>query len=368
VTSTVHPFGGGSRYPWDRAEARALHDELAGSITNANQIDILVKKAAPQIPALNLGWPPAQLWSQALEDTALADRLLALCRTLVDDSGKVAVARAAQAVLDARPAVERRVGSDGRLVLGREELRTVLDQLAADGAPVKVVLVRGQPKTGKTWSKILFERAARDRGAEVVYLRGLTTPTVRNVVQKLFEVAGAPDQVPHTDTTDSAWFQSVSYRLPAVVRDRGKPLWIAVDDLGPGEDGKTPLIDEQIRLFFDTVALSLEDPWTSRWLRLLLIHYPENDTPTRWPEEVWQLDKPGELTEQDVALAIQEWSSDHQVTLLPTQVTASARAVVTRAEAPLAADDVRARHPRVRRIHDECVVELANLASGTSGG
>jgi len=362
----THPFQGGIPYPWDRPEAKALHEALSQAVREPGRIDMMARAAAPAVPALNLGWSPGRLWQQALEDICLGDRLLVLCENLAAEQGLVAVARAARVVLDARPAVERRLGVDERLVVDRETFGTHLAELSLDGAMVKVLLVRGQPRTGKTWSRHLFERAARDRGADVVYLRGLIVPTVRDVVQKLFEVLDAPDNIPPSDTTDAAWFRLVCYRLPAVAARRRRPLWIAMDDLGLGPDGVTPLIDSDIRAFFDQLALTLEDPSTNRWIRLLLIHYPDVDVPTRWSEDVWKEDRtrPEDVTAEHVAEVLREWREDHGLTLLDDQITARARAVIDRADAPLPPHDARARQPRLRRIHDEVRAELASLAGG----
>ena len=136
----------------------------------------------------------------------------------------------AQAMLDARPAVERRMAGE-RLVVDREALpQAPRSSSPSDGAPIKVLLVRGGPRTGKTWSRHLFERAARDRGADVVYLRGAMVPTVEAVVEKLFEVRalrlGSPRAtprrrlVPHGLLPPARPWPSAG---PAAVDRRGRP-------------------------------------------------------------------------------------------------------------------------------------------------
>ena len=110
--ASPHPFQGGIPYPWDRPVAQALYEALSRDLTLPGQIDILARTYAPAAPALNLNQSPAELWRLALTSIALADRLLALCEYLVGQAALVAVAAAAQAVLDARAAVERRLGPD----------------------------------------------------------------------------------------------------------------------------------------------------------------------------------------------------------------------------------------------------------------
>jgi hypothetical protein len=361
----LHPFAGGLPYPWERPEAIALYDALSRDVTTNNEIVMLVQAAAPGAPALNLGQPPGAIWREALVTVSLAGGLLDLCRRLADDGGRVALARAAQAMLDAKPAVRRRMGEGGRLVVDRDQLRGYVEELALEGSLVKVLLVRGDPRSGKSWSRLLFERAARDRGAEVVYLRRGMAPTVGLAVRKLFAVLGVPEPVAEGDTTDGAWFQEVCIQLLLAARSQQRRLWIAVDDLGYGPDGAS-LMDDDIRAFFQQLALNLEDPATHQWFRLLLINYPDGEVPTGWDDNVWKEDRtrPAEITADHVAEVLREWLADHGLTLLDDHLVARAEAVVARADEPVPAGDPRELHPRVRRIHDEVKIELAELAKG----
>jgi hypothetical protein len=339
LTETVglHPFAGGMPYPWERPEAMALYDALSDAVRTTNEIDMLVRAAAPGAPPLNLGQPPGAIWRDALAEIALAGGLLDLCRRLAGD-GRVAVAQAAQAMVDAKSAVRRRLGGGGQLVVDREELRGYVEELTLEESLVKVLLVRGEPRSGKSWSRLLFERAARDRGAEVVYLRRGMAPTVGLAVRKLFAILGVPEPVAEANTTDGAWFQEVCNQLLLAARAQERRLWIAVDDLGHGPDGAS-LMDDDIRAFFQQLALNLEDPATHRWFRLLLINYPDGEVPTGW-------------------------DADRGLTLLDDHLEARAAAVIARADAPVPAGDPREVHPRVRRIHDEVKGELAALGKG----
>jgi hypothetical protein len=360
----LHPFQGGIPYPWNRPEARALYDLLSRDITTPGQIILLMQSHASNPPALNPMLSPAELWRQALDTVSLADGLLNLCRQLAGDDSLVAVSRAARAMLEARPAVQRRVGRDRRLVVGRNDLRSYLAELSTEGSTVKVLLVRGDPQTGKSWSRHLFERAAEDRGADVVYLDSGIVATVREVVDKLFTTLQAWDKVPPTDTTDFAWFRTVCNRMPALAELRSRSLWIAVDNLGTGPDGVTPLMDMEILQFFQQFVRHFSDPSTRRWFRLLLIHYPDDDVPTRWDQDVWKEDhtRPEAVTNEDVAEVLREWGSDHDRTLLDDEIDRASKEVIARADAVLPAENPRSSLPRLRRIHDEVGDELARLA------
>jgi hypothetical protein len=189
--------------------------------------------------------------------------------------------------------------------------------------------------------------------------------TVRGAVEYLFERLGAPDQVPQTDTTDGAWFEKVCMRLPSVAELRQRRLWIAVDDLGYGPDGAS-LMDDDIRTFFQELALYLADPATHEWFRLLLINYPDGEVPTGWDDNVWKEDRtlPSAITAGHVAEVMREWLADRDLTLLDDQIATRSAAVIARADAPVPAGDPREKQPRVRRIHDEIKVELTELAQG----
>lgn len=365
MTSPVqHPFEGGIPYPWDRPEARELHRLLSRDVTVPGQIDLFLRSYAPGAPALNTAQAPPELWRIVLDAVSLADGLLELCTELANNKHLVAVSVAARTMLDAKPAVHRLLGGDSRLVLDRSPFREYLADLGTDSAVVKVLLVRGQPHTGKTWSKYLFERAARDRGADPLYLDSGIVATVGEVVDKLFSKVNALDQVPPGDTTETAWYRLVCNRLPGHVERRGRPLWIAVDDLGPGPDQITPLMDRDILRFFQQFVLHLADPSTHRWFRLLLIHYPDEEVPTKWEQDVWREDRTraDTVTATEVAEVLLEWADDHGRNLVEDQLKTAAADVIARAEAPLPAGDPRAKHPRLRRIHDEVKLELAGLA------
>jgi hypothetical protein len=367
LSTTAHPFGGGIPYPWDRAEAQALFDALSRDVTDPGEIDQAARTFAPQAARLNLQLAVAELWRTTLLDISLADQLVQFCTRLAEDESRLLLSRAARAVLDARPAVERRLGRNGRLVVDREELRAYLSELALEDSPVKVVLVRGRPHTGKSWSRHLFEQAARDRGAKPVYLRAGMVATVKQVLIKIYSELGAAQRLPDVDTTLAAGYQDICLLLPGVAEQAGRPMWIAMDDLGPDADGQ-PQLDPEIRKFFDQFALTLEDPSASRWFRLLLIHYPDGqEVPARWGDDVWKEDRtrPEVVTEAHVAEVLLEWGAERDQRQHEDEIVAVSQQVISRADAALAPEDPRSQHPRLRRIHDELQAELDRLGGAS---
>lgn len=356
----IHPFDGPISYPWERSETSALFDVLVRDVAEKPRIDMLFKAAAPGLAPLDLDRPSVEIWKDALEFVATAGSLLRLCRDLAALPGLPRVTAAARTVLDARPAVERRIAGNGRLILDRSPLRGLLAQLAAEDGPMKVVLVRGDPKTGKTWGRHLFEQMARDRGADVTYIYSGTVATAAMVIDKLFTALQAPDLMPEQDSSEPAWYQQVCNRLAAAADRRGKPLWIAVDDLGVGPDRVTPLMAPEIRSFFDQFVRHMLDPAVNRWFRLMLINYPDGREPTQWESEVWAEDRTdGDLRAEHVVELLREWAADHNKQLVEDELLAHSAQVIALADAPGAGTaDV----CRLRRIHDTLKKTIDDLA------
>jgi hypothetical protein len=190
--------------------------------------------------------------------------------------------------------------------------------------------------------------------------------TVKQVILKIYSELGAAQQLPDVDTTLAAGYQDICLLLPGLAERAGRPLWVAMDDLGPDADGQ-PQLDSEIRKFFDQFALTLEDPSASRWFRLLLIHYPDDlEVPAKWGDDVWKEDRtwPERVSDVHVADVLREWRTEHDRTLLDDEITALAQQVVARADAALPEQDPRSGQPRLRRIHDEVRAELTRLAGG----
>ena len=175
----------------------------------------------------------------------------------------------------------------------------------------KVVLVRGQVWGDNTDLPYLFQRAARGSGVEAVYFNAGVVASVDDVVQRLFTFLGGDvADIPHRDTTFHNWSTAVSVGLLRLVQEHHKHVWIAVDDLGLDPDG-TPLIDEQIRMFFEQFGLHLDRP-AGGTIRLMLIGYPDRPVPTRWPRDLWREDRFDVTSDgkADVAGLIRRWVTD----------------------------------------------------------
>jgi hypothetical protein len=337
------------RYRWDRPEAQQLHIALYQSVQNTDDIDLLYKSISPDLPPLALdGQSPKIIWKRALENIAV----LGLLRQFVA-LPQVQAMPPTRAAADAMQEAEIEIGTqanyhDGAIVLDRMRLDQLLQDLGPDLSPTKVILVRGAPESGKTHSRHRFERMARQWGADTVYLNDGTVATVDEVVTKLFVVFNATREVPPRDnSTMDAWFRSVCFKLQELAATRGRPVWIAVDDLGVGTDG-TPLLDREIRRFFEQFVLNLVDSSFNAWFRLMLIHYPEGPVPTKWEQDLWHEERTDEADVglEHVADHIRSWSAARGRKVLEPEVLELAGQVVAAAEAQSAGNGCRLRHIR----------------------
>jgi hypothetical protein len=253
-------------------------------------------------------------------------------------------------VFEARAATELTVlpgtGAPGLLMLDRTRLRQHLQRLAPAAAPLKVVIVRGEPKSGKSYSTHLFEAAAREAGAKSVYLADGLVATVEDVLQELFGAYGAEDEIPPRESTDNAEYQVYWRRLRAVAERRGCALWIVVD-LGVAEDG-TAAMSGAIRELFGQLGLSLSSGVYKDWFRLMLIDYPGAGKPDKWRTEVWAEDRTAraDVTVEHVVEHLQTWWTGLGLVVVQEQVERYAAELVAQADGAPPAD----RLPRLREL------------------
>ena len=117
----------------------------------------------------------------------------------------------------------------GVLVVDRASLRSQISLLLAKDSIVTVLLVRGAPKSGKTWGKWLFEAAGKEAGAKPIYVGQGIVFTLEDVIRELFApVGGIPTQlaemlanVQSKPTTPDAWFRLIC-NLLLEAREQGE--------------------------------------------------------------------------------------------------------------------------------------------------
>lgn len=159
-----NPFFGGGRYPWGREDAVAFHRALSQAIPSTAAIAALYEQAGGDIALLDQGGAPADVWRRVLDGLGAGAKLRRLCELLGNDQRVAAARETIRAVLEAKSDVDLLIVDDDVLLLDRANLRTRLGQLESADSPVRVLVIRGQTKTGKSRGRYLFQRAAKQRG------------------------------------------------------------------------------------------------------------------------------------------------------------------------------------------------------------
>jgi hypothetical protein len=352
-----HPFFDRARYPWDRDDAFLLYRTLVDAISVTAQIVLLYERTAA-LPPLNVNQSPDLVWKEALDKLTANGALQKFVSALVEHRSPF-VSSAAKAVRDAAEA-EEAVLEDEVILLDRDDLRGRLDLLRPDTGRTRVVLVRGEPQSGKTWGTYLFEKAANEAGVDAVIPQGLVS--VDDALVWLFGELGALDRIPpRNDSTTHAWYLVICHELRRLAEERQHPLWIAVDNLGVDEDG-APLIDPEIRAFFNQLALTLASPSFRRWFRLMLINYPDIPVPTTWNRDLWREDRTSaaDVKVEHIEEWLKDWATRNGRQLLDDELGPLAKDVIARADAPR--DDPADVRCRLQRIHDVVTSTVADLA------
>ncbi|MEV4513308.1 hypothetical protein AB0K00_30565 [Dactylosporangium sp. NPDC049525] len=357
----THPFFDTDGYPWHRTEAVAFHRLLYRRFDKFADIQLVYKRISADLPPLDSG-PSDHVWHAALEQCAKRRLLRTLHQQLLDN-GDFGQNKDALAVLDAvrvsRAAVDLAVlpSVPGLVMLDRAQLRRYIRRLAPASNPLKVLLVRGEAQSGKSHGRHLFESAARDAGAKSVYLCDGLVATVEDVLVELFGAYSATAEIPAPESTDHGWYKAACGKLREIAERNGCALWIAVDDLGVAEDG-APLLDPQIRAFFEQFALHLVSGVYKDWFRLMLIDYPEGAVPSRWRNDLWAEDRTSraDITVEHVVELLTSWSAQRGKVVVEETVADVAAGILAAVDGP---DGARAAGTgRLPQLHDLLVASL----------
>ncbi len=325
-------------------------------INSAQEIDITYKACAPALTQLFLGQSAENIWKEALEKLSSRHLLKTLCDNLMQVNPTPFLKAALQKVNDAGLVGEPGAIVDTIIMLDRTTLSEKLELLGTDSNTVKVLLVRGEPKTGKSYCRHLFEGMAREKNAQPVYMFSPIVVTLKDVLSELLIAVGDTpailDQIPLS--TDPAWYSTICRRLQEFAGKNKKYLWIAMDDLGIGPaPEKAPLLPKEIRLFFDQFVLHMANPIFSKYFRLMLIHYPDEKLPTKWKRETWNEERINEFDVNKTHLEemIQNWCMKNGRQIQQDALVKKAEKIIADAEAPIPANDNDQPLSRIERIH-----------------
>lgn len=336
----LHPFFNAPEYPLHRPDAAELLRCLTHACPEVARIELFYRQSQANLPALTTHQAAPQLvWSEALRHLTTHGALRAFCAVMRREYAQGRLAEQLDAVLEAQaePAEVAVPDPVGILVLDRLELRTYLAELVLPGGQLKVILITGETRSGKSHSRHLFTHLAERHHATSLYLQAGMVATVDEVVQYLYSALGVCGGYPTqatSYTTEEAWYRAVCIDLMGHATERQRRLWIAVDDLGVDADG-VPLMDQRIRDFFNHFVLHMTNPAFQQVFRLMLIDYPPGETPARWEGCVWRADQltVAGITGQHVEQCLGAWARQRERTIFDQQIKELAASVMQEAQA-----------------------------------
>lgn len=364
----AHPFFDELQFPAYREEAKQLHVVLCIIYNTTAAANNIYMQCGPNLPGLTLA-NIQNTWHEALRNLAAASYLKTLCDNVkIGFPNNARVLEVINAIEVARPITAITIVDNGTLILDRQPVRNGIDKIASATAPAKVLLVRGDSKSGKSHVQTLFDLKARANGAESVYLFAENIPTLQKVVDQLFSLFGALQAPVVTDanTTDPAWNLDVCIKLQALAKAQEKTYWVAVDDLG--EKDNAFLLPQTVRDFFDQLALQVKNPVFGNKFKLLYIHFPKK-VPSKWTRAMYEPTeelKESDIKREDIEDALREWRDKSRKTLSDDKLTTAATKVLADAEqqyadAKAAAPDPNDVPSRLEFIHYRLLDEFATL-------
>lgn len=344
-----HPVFENLRYNFALQEALDFYNVLCEAYTNAGAIDTIYKTAGGVPGTLSVGLSPILMWKEVLQNLAAIKGIRKLCNDLKGN--------AVQEVLDAITTLEKvPSATDPKkvdpklLVLDRGNLRSQIDLLADEADPLKVVLIKGDPKTGKSYSRHLFQAMAKQLGAETVFFNSVNAVVIDLVFRALAKkIDGSvtidiDNQKPNS--TPDAVYSDFCYQLLEAARKHDKKLWIAVDDLGTIADNKNSVIKD----FFTQFVSQMSDQDFRDHFRLMLINYPTDKIPPGWFAEHFTLDTTQDITTTHICDAIRNWYTANNLKPLEDWLSKEAQKILDDATAEPQLQPGETAPPKVQRI------------------
>lgn len=349
-----HPFFDALSFNWKRSEAAQLYDALVEVIPDSDEILVLYTLAGGNQAAVLTKQAATVLWHEVLCKIGQAQKVEALCKRLkehkrLEDNAQYHAA--IDAVVNARAEVELQMYGPNVLVLDREPLRDNLTRLIDAKGLLRVVMVNGPSKSGKSWTKHVFEAAARDSGAAFCYVYGGMVTKVGHLIDELFAAMGAPCKSDLGASTDNASYGDVCRELQRVAIAQKQPLWIAIDDVHD--------FDDNIRELCDQIGARMRGQPFATWFRLMLIDYPDDrPTPTTWTPDIYVQDvmSADSIQQEHVEAFLRALPGEDGIRLLDADVTRIACEVIEAADAAPPEDGPIV--PRLQRMHDGLVAAL----------
>jgi hypothetical protein len=349
----AHPLFDDPRFRMDIQEGLHLYEQLCLHYPSAQDIRIVYARCSSNLPPLRDD-SPHRMWAEALSNIARELRLRRLCEYLLTRTMPKLV-EAVHRILGMRDFVERTVlGADDLPFLDRKELRGYLEAVARESSPLKVIVVRGERFSGRTWTRHLVESVAEARKELVAYYGRGNLFDLDTLVSDLFATFKV-DRPPQF-TTSAAGYNNLCTKLAAAARDSNARCWLIVDDLD-ADQNRNSHIDSAILAFFDQFVAAMANPMVRSWFRLVLIAYPaEQPTPTRWEAEHFRIDEPSIDTpdRNHVLEHLEAWAASRGRALLTEEREAMGHRIMQ-------AVDGATRHDRLSTLRKTIAIETARL-------
>lgn len=332
-----HPFFDSTSYPWSRPDAKKFFEVIRVAEKTIGHIQLAYDQSASELPALT----PASsdlLWREVLNNLASRNSLRPLCEWIKNKfANNLAIIKAVTDLEQAKSAGEIRIFDKNIFILDCDLHRQAISKITSDSSS-KVLLIRGNPKSGKSHCRYIFESIAREKNITVAYLYDGNISTVEGAITYIFSTLGhSADKIPRTDdTTSEAWYKEVCVKLKELATVEKKKLWIVVDDLGyvDGDINKGPILEKSIRRFFEQFTLFILDPSFMQFFRLLMINYPEENIPTKWKSQMWADVKTNENDIQQVHIEdfLKAWTNSHNINYIGQELSDLAKQIIEKAD------------------------------------
>ena len=342
----MHPIFDGAKLKWSDPAVQQLY-RLLGKIKKYKQPDMIelqYEMAGDDLPPLNLGNAPLMIWKEALENLHGNGYLRAFCELLKQEGKPPDLMRVLAQIFAKESITELKLINTSPL-LDRRSLRAKLNELSKPESNARVVIVRGGKRTGKSHGRLLFFEVAKENGGTLISMQKSQVTVLKDVLDKLFgPFGGLPDKVckhledfnKNIDTTDFAWLSEVGRTFLNTAMDKKANLWIAMDNLGKENDAL--LLPQEIKLFFDKLVLEMSSLTYLNHVRLMLMDYPEGETPPGWEQLIWLDDRiaQNDVEETHVKEVIDSWCLKNTKNPHEDDRRENARSIIARAEAEVA--------------------------------
>lgn len=284
----ANPILESKRYRRDLAEARALEDLLRQRFPVVAEVRVIVGGAGLDDTQIDMMGAPSTFWAAVLDFTA---KLLELPKLLDSVERNLRPAPKDAEVRNAIDRVRQVAEADGSLspmrlllsgdrpFLGRTTLRGMLAELRNWNSSASILVVRGDPDSGRTETQLLLNEG-RDTVRERFVLLDEQMP-LESTLRAIWRNAGAAGNAPSLGqeplTTESAMLTDFWTDVKEALETNDRLMWLLFDDLDKGA-GRIA-----VRALAEVLATRLKDVSFQARLRLVLLGYPDPQLPAKVP-------------------------------------------------------------------------------------